>query len=354
MTGTRRSAARPARRESSLAPTRGAGAGKALARPNAASTADHRGGAARRAAGRCRGSPPAAAGRRARQRGSARCRDYRRPDGAGQRAGRPPRPGRAGRQDGLPGACPAVGDPGARRAGSRQRPARGQRRGTAASSCCRCCSPRHTTARWTCPRCWRARAGRCPACGSDTASRWGRIRCCCARSTAAWPSAAPRAGPGSAGPALPPRPPAAPARRCRARPVTSRSCSRRPDPAAPPPTPPSPGWRPSGRRPGDGARSFPPMRPRPRPTPAEAVSALLRDGAPCVVVATYLLAPGIFADQVAASALRAGAAAVSGALGAAPEVAEIILRRYAEVIAAPGRMDANRPGDAYPRRGSCR
>ncbi len=91
-----------------------------------------------------------------------------------------------------------------------------------------------------------------------------------------------------------------------------------------------------------------------RPTPAEAVSALLRDGAPCVVVATYLLAPGIFADQVGASALRAGAAAVSGALGAAPEVAEVILRRYADVIAAPGRMDAARPGGAYPRRGSCR
>ena len=90
------------------------------------------------------------------------------------------------------------------------------------------------------------------------------------------------------------------------------------------------------------------------PTPAEAVSALLRDGAPCVVVATYLLAPGIFADQVGASALRAGAAAVSGALGAAPEVAEVILRRYADVIAAPRRMDAGPPGDAYPHRGSCR
>jgi sirohydrochlorin ferrochelatase len=89
------------------------------------------------------------------------------------------------------------------------------------------------------------------------------------------------------------------------------------------------------------------------PTPAEAVTALLRDGAPCVVVSTYLLAPGVFADQVGASVLQAGAAAVSGALGAAPEVAEVILRRYAEVIAASGRMDAARPGDAYPRRGSC-
>jgi len=89
------------------------------------------------------------------------------------------------------------------------------------------------------------------------------------------------------------------------------------------------------------------------PTPAEAVTALLRDGAPCVVVSTYLLAPGVFADQIGASVRQAGAAAVSGALGAAPEVAEVILRRYTEVIAASGRMDAARPGDAYPRRGSC-
>jgi len=84
------------------------------------------------------------------------------------------------------------------------------------------------------------------------------------------------------------------------------------------------------------------------------VTALLRDGSPCVVVSTYLLAPGIFADQVAASALRAGAAAVSGALGAAAEVAEVILRRYAEAISSPAAMGAARPGDAYPRGGSCR
>jgi sirohydrochlorin ferrochelatase len=74
------------------------------------------------------------------------------------------------------------------------------------------------------------------------------------------------------------------------------------------------------------------------PTPAEAVSALRRGGAPAVVVATYLLAPGRFADQVAESSLAAGAAAVSGALGAAPEVARLVLLRYAAAIARPGRM----------------
>jgi len=84
------------------------------------------------------------------------------------------------------------------------------------------------------------------------------------------------------------------------------------------------------------------------PTPAAAVSALLRGGAPRVVVATYLLAPGLFADQVAEASRRAGAAAVSGALGAAPEVAAIVLRRYAAAIARPGRIGPDpateRPG----------
>jgi sirohydrochlorin ferrochelatase len=74
------------------------------------------------------------------------------------------------------------------------------------------------------------------------------------------------------------------------------------------------------------------------PTPAEAVSALQRGGAATVVVATYLLAPGRFADQVAESSLAAGAAAVSAVLGAAPEVARLILLRYAAAIARPGRM----------------
>jgi sirohydrochlorin ferrochelatase len=90
------------------------------------------------------------------------------------------------------------------------------------------------------------------------------------------------------------------------------------------------------------------------PTPGEAVSALLRGGAPCVLVATYLLAPGVFADQVAAASLRAGAAAVSGALGAAPEVAEVVLRQYGRAIARPGRLDSARPGDVNRETGSCR
>ncbi|MBV9382857.1 MAG: sirohydrochlorin chelatase [Streptosporangiaceae bacterium] len=62
------------------------------------------------------------------------------------------------------------------------------------------------------------------------------------------------------------------------------------------------------------------------PTPAEAVRALAPSGP--VAVATYLLAPGFFADRVRREALDAGAAAVSDALGAAPEVADVVLDRY--------------------------
>jgi sirohydrochlorin ferrochelatase len=66
------------------------------------------------------------------------------------------------------------------------------------------------------------------------------------------------------------------------------------------------------------------------PTPAEAVTGLLRAGAGRVLVASYLLAPGLFADRIRGSALAAGAAAVSPALGALPEVAEVVLDRYQE------------------------
>jgi sirohydrochlorin ferrochelatase len=71
------------------------------------------------------------------------------------------------------------------------------------------------------------------------------------------------------------------------------------------------------------------------PRPDEAVRAL-RDAAPGapVVVATYLLAPGYFADKVRDAALAAGARAVSAPLGAAPEVADIILGRYQAAVRA--------------------
>lgn len=69
-----------------------------------------------------------------------------------------------------------------------------------------------------------------------------------------------------------------------------------------------------------------------RPTPAEAVRGLLDAGAPRVAVASYFLAPGYFADKVRDESLAAGATAVSAALGAAPELVEIIKQRYTEII----------------------
>ena len=68
------------------------------------------------------------------------------------------------------------------------------------------------------------------------------------------------------------------------------------------------------------------------PTPPEAVAAARRSGARRVLVASYLLCPGVFADQVRSDCLAAGAVAVSPVLGAAPEIADIVLGRYAESL----------------------
>jgi sirohydrochlorin ferrochelatase len=69
-----------------------------------------------------------------------------------------------------------------------------------------------------------------------------------------------------------------------------------------------------------------------RPGPAAAVRALREAGAPRVVVASYFLAPGHFADKVRAESLAAGATAVSDVLGAAPELAGIVLERYTAAL----------------------
>ncbi|GAA4954354.1 sirohydrochlorin ferrochelatase [Nonomuraea thailandensis] len=64
------------------------------------------------------------------------------------------------------------------------------------------------------------------------------------------------------------------------------------------------------------------------PTPAEAVASLVRAGAPRVVVAPYLLAPGYFADKVRRDTLAAGASVVSDVLGPAPELVDVLMERY--------------------------
>jgi sirohydrochlorin ferrochelatase len=81
------------------------------------------------------------------------------------------------------------------------------------------------------------------------------------------------------------------------------------------------------------------------PSPAEAVTALgggdagSADGTGPVVVASYLLAPGFFADKIRTTSLEAGASAVSGVLGAAPEVADVVLARYREALCERLRAD---------------
>jgi sirohydrochlorin ferrochelatase len=74
----------------------------------------------------------------------------------------------------------------------------------------------------------------------------------------------------------------------------------------------------------------------PGPSVAEAVTAAGhggRDGMRALV-ATYLLGPGTLADRVAAQALAAGAVATEP-LGTAPEVVELVCRRWLAPALAP-------------------
>ncbi|MGW2209627.1 hypothetical protein [Streptomyces sp. NPDC001781] len=66
------------------------------------------------------------------------------------------------------------------------------------------------------------------------------------------------------------------------------------------------------------------------PTPAEAISAWHTSGHPDVSLAGHLLAPGHFARTLA----RTPARWTSAPLGPLPSVAELILRRYDEAVAA--------------------
>jgi sirohydrochlorin ferrochelatase len=77
------------------------------------------------------------------------------------------------------------------------------------------------------------------------------------------------------------------------------------------------------------------------PAPGASVAALRRAGAPRVAVATYLLAPGVFADQARETSLAAGAAVVSAPLWAAPEGADVIIERYWQAAGAAGAARAS-------------
>lgn len=63
-----------------------------------------------------------------------------------------------------------------------------------------------------------------------------------------------------------------------------------------------------------------------RPTVAEAVERFRAEGRRRIAVATHLLAPGFFADRMAA----AGGEITSPPLGAHPEIVDLIARRYRE------------------------
>jgi sirohydrochlorin ferrochelatase len=71
------------------------------------------------------------------------------------------------------------------------------------------------------------------------------------------------------------------------------------------------------------------------PTVAEAIASLRTRGAPRIVVAPYFLAPGQLLDRVVAAAEAADAYAAP--LGAAPELARLVLTRYDEALAPSGR-----------------
>ena len=87
------------------------------------------------------------------------------------------------------------------------------------------------------------------------------------------------------------------------------------------------------------------------PRPDEAVRAL-RAAEPDspVVVATYLLAPGYFADKIRDTALAAGARAVSPPLGDAPEVADVIMDRYQAAVRAELSVPFVARAQLYPER----
>ena len=86
------------------------------------------------------------------------------------------------------------------------------------------------------------------------------------------------------------------------------------------------------------------------PTPGEAVSALRRGGAPRVVVATYLLAPGRFADQVAESVAGRRAPRRSPRRSAPrPRWRGLLLLRYAAAVRRGPGGHGRAPGPADSR-----
>ncbi|MFF0726305.1 sirohydrochlorin chelatase [Streptomyces sp. NPDC004134] len=70
------------------------------------------------------------------------------------------------------------------------------------------------------------------------------------------------------------------------------------------------------------------------PRTADAVRALRADGAERVAVAPYVIAPGYLPDRIVRGATEARADVLAPVLGAAPELALLLARRYDEACAA--------------------
>jgi sirohydrochlorin ferrochelatase len=68
------------------------------------------------------------------------------------------------------------------------------------------------------------------------------------------------------------------------------------------------------------------------PRVADAVAALRANGAERFAVAPYLLAPGLLPDRIIAAARSCATDAIAAPLGAAPEIAALLLRRYDESL----------------------
>ena len=79
------------------------------------------------------------------------------------------------------------------------------------------------------------------------------------------------------------------------------------------------------------------------PTVAQALDRIRSGPAPRIVIASYLLAPGLFHERLVAS----GADVVSAPIGADEDVAALVWRRFDEVVAA-GRRAAAETSPAWP------
>ncbi|MFD6150794.1 sirohydrochlorin chelatase [Streptomyces sp. NPDC060243] len=71
------------------------------------------------------------------------------------------------------------------------------------------------------------------------------------------------------------------------------------------------------------------------PRTEEAARALRAAGWARIAVAPYVLAPGFLPDRIARGARESGADVLAEALGAAPEVARLLVRRYEDALLAP-------------------